>query len=256
MRSKLFFDGSHLDRAWKATFLTLIPKTEQPKDFCEFRPVSLCNVNYKIISKIMSKRLAVILPKLISDEQGAFVHDRMIHENIALTQELVQSLDQGNLGGNVILNLDMEKAYDRLDWGFLHEVLRKFEFSENWLHLIKQCVEENSFSVLVDGVSTPFFKSSRGLRQGDPISPSLFVLAEEVLSRGISSLLFKEKVLPFLVKKRCPVISHSLFIDDILIFMNGRRSSVANLMEFLSKYQLALGKKSMKPKATSCPLII
>ena len=66
----------------------------------------------------MTKRLTKILPRLISDEQGAFVADRSIHDSIALTQELVQSIDQGRLEGNIILNLDMEKAYDRLDWEF------------------------------------------------------------------------------------------------------------------------------------------
>ena len=215
---KYFFKGNPLNRAWNATFLALIPKIKKPTDFSEFRPISLCNVCYKVISKILMKRMSVLLPKLISREQGAFVSGRVIQENIAITQELVQHIDGGLPGGNLILNLDMEKAYDRLDWHFLFHVLQRFGFSDVTISLLSQCVKSNSFSVLVDGSSTEFFTSSRGLRQGDPISPFLFIIAEEVLSRGISHLVCRE-VFPYLVLKRCPVISHSLFADDVVIFL-------------------------------------
>lgn len=97
--------------------------------FFEFRPISLCNVCYKIVSKILANRLSYFLPTLISAEQGAFVKGRLIHENIALTQELIQHIDKGKEGGNVILNIDMEKAFDRLNWAFLFEVLTRFGFS-------------------------------------------------------------------------------------------------------------------------------
>ena len=102
---------------------------------------------------------------------------------------------------------------------------------------------ENFFSILMEDGSTPFFKSSRGLRQEDPLSPSLFVLAEEVLSRGVMKLLSNRMVMPYFVSQKCPVISHSLFADDTIIFLNGRKSSIICMMNFLKRYQEASGQK-------------
>ena len=160
---------------------------------------------------------------------------------MALSQELVQSIDGGLEGGNVILNIDMEKAYDRLNWEFLFAVLKKFGFSLSWVELIKNCVKDNYFSVLIDGSSSEFFASSRGLRQGDPISPALFVLAEEVLSRGISYMVENQYILPYHVLNKCPLVTHSLFADDTIIFLNGRRSSLECAMSFLKAYQTTSG---------------
>ena len=120
-------------------------------------------------------------------------------------------------------------------------VLKKYGFYDNCISLFKQCVENNSFSVIVDGSSTEFFLGTRGLRQGDPISPALFVLAEEVLSRGISKLLKDGSILPYYVHKDCPIITHSLFTDDTIIFLNGRRSSLLALMNLLNLYQASSG---------------
>lgn len=140
-----FFTGDKLSRGWKATFLALVPKKEKPSNFSEFKPISLCNVCYKFIAKILANRMAKLLPKLISPEQGAIVSSRLIHENVSLTQELIQHLDSGQKGGNVILNLDMENAYDRLNWNFLFDVLLQFGFSPGLVTLVKECVVDNSF---------------------------------------------------------------------------------------------------------------
>ena len=238
---KAFFKGNKLPRSWKSTFLTLIPKKEETRVFADLRPISLCNVCYKFVAKIIANRLGRLLPKLISPEQGAFVSGRLIHENIAITQELVQYLDRGAEGGTVILNIDMEKAYDRLNWDFLFSILSKFGFSQLWIVLIKGCVTGNSFSVLIDGSSTEFFVATRGLRQGDPISPALFIFTEVTLSRGINNLIHDRKVLLYQVLGRCPLVTHALFADDALLFINERRSSVENTMDFLHRYQKCSG---------------
>lgn len=159
-----FFGGEQLPRGWKSTFLALIPKKDKPTSFAECRPISLCNVCYKVVSTILANRLPLFLPKLISDEQGAFVKGRLIQENIGLTQEMIQHIDHGKEGGNVVLNIDMEKAFDRRSWKFLLAVLTKFGFSDNCLKLIQHCVENNCFSVMSDGSSIEFFMGTRGLR--------------------------------------------------------------------------------------------
>ncbi|XP_058070907.1 uncharacterized protein LOC131219939 [Magnolia sinica] len=107
--------GSSFPRAVFASIICLIPKSAAPKKFSYFRPISLCNCPYKIISSIIASRLSEVLPYLISLEQGTFIQGRSLAGNIALSQELVNEIDRKVRGGNIILKLDMEKAYDRLD---------------------------------------------------------------------------------------------------------------------------------------------
>lgn len=107
---------------------------------------------------------------------------------MSLAHELTQSLDTKSAGSNVILSLDMEKAFDKIEWSFLIRVLYRFGFGKDWIDIIKACVMNNSFSLLMNGVSSEFFKSTRGVRQGDPLSSALFIIAEEVLSKGLKGL--------------------------------------------------------------------
>jgi hypothetical protein len=116
------------------------------------------------------------------------------------------------------VKLDMEKAFDSMEWGFLLEIMKLLGFSSIWINWIYQCISTSSFSILLDGSPFGFFKPSQGLRQGDPLSPFLFILGSEVLSR----LFLKEEQLGNLhgikIARNSPPISHLLFADDIIIF--------------------------------------
>ena len=238
---KEIFQGQTFPRSWKATFIALIPKVTNPTSFREFRPISLCNVYYKVVSKIVTERLRVFLDRLISPEQCGFVQGRHIHDNIMLVHELAQSLDQDIRGSNVIIKLDMEKAFDRIEWRSIAEVLRRFGFATAVINLVDICVRENHFSLLVNRHSTPFFTASRGLRQGDPLSPTLFILVEEVLSRSLSRAIAQGLIQPYYSKRGCPIISHSMFADDAILFLNGCEASLQGLMGILSGYERATG---------------
>ncbi|XP_058068848.1 uncharacterized protein LOC131218185 [Magnolia sinica] len=120
------FKGGVILRAINAPLICLIPKSASPSSFSDFHPISLCNSLYKIMEKFMSSRLSNVLPKLISSEQGAFIQGRLISENIALAQELFREVNRKTRGGNIVLKVDMEKAYDRVDWAFLKQVLLRF----------------------------------------------------------------------------------------------------------------------------------
>uniref|UniRef100_A0A803QD31 Reverse transcriptase domain-containing protein n=1 Tax=Cannabis sativa TaxID=3483 RepID=A0A803QD31_CANSA len=181
-----FFISGRMEGQLNHTFICLIPKEENACSVDKFRPISLCNFAYKILSKIIATRLREVINKLICPFQSAFLPGRRIAESSILTQELVYTIKKKKgKGGLVALKLDMPKAYDRLEWNFLREVLRGNGFDDQVTNIILECVRSISFSVLINGVPQKKFYPERGLRQGDPLSPFLFLLCHDVLSKLI-----------------------------------------------------------------------
>ncbi|XP_071924898.1 uncharacterized protein [Coffea arabica] len=193
-----FFKGMQQPRGWTRSLLVLIPKIEGASHWREFRPISLCNVSSKIVSKILANRINRVLPHLISPWQAGFVPGRGIVDNILLAQELMGEIDRKLVEPNVILKLDMEKAYDRVEWPFLLFMLRQFGFEEGVVDLLFRTFSNSWFSVLINGEPSGLFKSSRGVRQGDPLSPTLFLFVAEFLGRGVQQL-FEAKESRFFV---------------------------------------------------------
>ncbi|KAL9664842.1 hypothetical protein QQ045_020251 [Rhodiola kirilowii] len=245
-----FFDGLHLPCSFTSTYLTLIPKVAHATSISHLRPISLCNFCHKIISRILTSRLASWLPRIISEEQVGFVKGRAIHENIDLAHELTHDLNHKVFGGNLILKLDMAKAYDRVSWPFILGVLRSLGFVEAWCVMVSRCVTNCFYSVKWDGKLFGYFKSSRGVRQGDPLSPNLFVIAMEWLSRVLNASVDHGVVQPFLPKRRAVRVGHLLFADDLLIFTNGAKNSVRNLMDLIKNF-CALSGQCLNPEKSS-----
>lgn len=135
-----FFSGKKLTKFYMHTCLALIPKVDSPDSFTDNRPISLSNVTNKIISKVLSRRLNPLLPNLISDNQSGFIIGRLITENFMMAQEIVQGISKINVGGNIILKLDMVKAYDRMSWPFITDVLKKFGFNGKWIQIIENLI--------------------------------------------------------------------------------------------------------------------
>lgn len=164
----------------------------------QFRPISLCNVVYKIISKILAARLKPLLHKLIYPLQAAFVPNRTIQENDILVHEIFHTMkEKQGRGGLMAIKIDMEKAYDKMSCPrpngrayfitlyFILRVMECFGFSPQWIQWISQCMSTVSYSIMLNGSPYGFFVPSRGLRQGDPLSPFLFIIGMEVLTRII-----------------------------------------------------------------------
>ena len=162
------------------TFITLIPKVKNPERVSEFRPISLCDVIYKVVSKVIANRLKSLLNSIISETQSAFIADILITDNVLIAFESLHHMKTFCSGktGFMALKLDMSKAYDRVEWAFLEKILLKMGFHNSWVSLIMECITTVSYSILVNGEPQGMIVPTRVLRQGIlyPLISSSFVL--------------------------------------------------------------------------------
>ena len=181
-----FLTTGVFDDRLNMTNICLIPKTARPNKMTELRPISLCNVGYKIISKVLCQRLKGLLPNLISETESSFVSGRLISDNILIVQEMFHGLRTNNSCKEKFLatKTDMSKAY-RVEWTFFQRLLLKMGFSIDWVTLIMQCISSVHYKVLLNGQPKGHIIPKRGLRQGDPLSPYLFILCTEALIANI-----------------------------------------------------------------------
>ncbi|KAL5856995.1 hypothetical protein ACOSQ3_004453 [Xanthoceras sorbifolium] len=246
-------DGAAID-SLNSTLIALIPKIAQPVRMSEFRPITLCNVLYKIICKAIANRLRGVLHDVISESQSAFIPGRLISDNAILGFECMHSLKHNTYrnSGALALKLDMSKAYDRVEWGFLEAIMLRLGFSSTWVALSMRCVTSVSFSFLINGIVCDLLKASKGLRQGDPLSPYLFILCAE----GLSSFLYYEALMGSISSFRCsrggPKLTHLFFADDCLIFSSGIASNCQAIRRILDGYSAAFGQVVNFYKSALC----
>ena len=162
------------------TFIVMVSKKSGAEDFKDIRPISLVGSLYKLLAKFLANRLKRVMGKLVNKAQHAFVEGRQILGASLITNEVIDSLMRKKERG-ILCKLD-KKAYDKISWNFIISVLQKTGFGCKWVNWIRWCISTASFSIIFNGSPMGFFRSSKGLRQGDPLSPYLFVLGMEAFS--------------------------------------------------------------------------
>ena len=234
------------------TFITLIPKVKSPTVVSKFRPIALCNVIYKLASKVIANRLKKVLPYLISESQSAFQSSKAISDNILVAFELLHHMktQKSKKADFMTLKLDMSKAYDRVEWHFLIEIMKKMGFCDAWVNLIYGCISTVSYSILVNGELKGDISPSRGIRQGDPLSPYLFLLCSEGLNRLIQQATRDNVIRGFSLCKNGPKITNLFFADDTLLFCRTRMEDLVAIQHILALYGGASSPQINRRKTT------
>ncbi|KAJ9685133.1 hypothetical protein PVL29_017245 [Vitis rotundifolia] len=230
------FDEFHrsgiINQSTNASFIVLLPKKSMAKRISDYRLISLITSLYKIIAKVLAGRLRGILHETIHSTQGAFVQGRQILDAVLIANEIVDEKKRSGEEG-VVFEIDFEKAYDHVSWDFLDHVLEKKGFSPRWRKWMRGCLSSVSFAVLVNGNAKGWVKASRGLRQGDPLSPFLFTLVADVLSRMLLRAEERNALEGFRVGRNRTRVSHLQFADDTIFFSSTREEDLLTLKSIL-----------------------
>ncbi|KAL9675836.1 hypothetical protein QQ045_004044 [Rhodiola kirilowii] len=189
------------------TMIVLVPKCKNPTKLEEYRPISLCNVTAKIVTEILANRLKTVLPMIIPETQSAFIPGRQISDNILLAHEVLHYIKtrRKQKKGYFSLKIDMSKAYDRVEWGYLEEVQRKMGFPNRWINIVMECVRMAFFKLKANTIG----RRLKGVR----------------ICRG------------------APVISHLFFADDSIFFLKATRQNAYRIMQVLEEYETISGQK-------------
>lgn len=209
----------------------------------DMRPISLCSVHYKIVSRILCDRLKPILPLIVSDTQGAFVPGRLISDNITIAHEMVHALHaKESVAKNCMaIKTDMSKAYDRVEWWFMEALFENLGFDRVWIRWVMTCISTVSYSVLLNGQSHGFIKPERGNRQGDPLSPLLFILCSEALVHSLNHSEANGRLKGIALSTEGPSVHHLLFADDSLLLCRASKEDCDEVMRILKLYGDASG---------------
>ncbi|WMV36832.1 hypothetical protein MTR67_030217 [Solanum verrucosum] len=227
------------EKSFNATFTALIPKKYGAEELKDFRPISLIGGVYKIIAKLLTERMKTVMGELVDEHQMAFLKGRRIMDAALLANELVDSRVKQKLVG-VLCKLVIEKAYDHVNWSFLLKILRDMGFGNKWTNWIKTCISTGKFSLIINGSPEGFFQSQRGLRQGDPLSPFLFILAIKGLNSMIRRASENGWIRGFPAnanRGNTMEITHLLYEDDSLVFCEAEVMQIRHLRAILTIFE-------------------
>jgi retron-type reverse transcriptase len=247
---QFFHEQSQLERN-NRSFIVLLKKKEDACTPDAYRPISLLNCSVKLVTKVLALRLQAELQNLVDDDQTGFVLTRCIADNFIYALDLVQACKQRKKK-TIVLKLDFPKAFDTVSWDSLLTILQVRGFDTKWIRWMQMLTTTAKTAILLNGNPGPWIPIKRGLRQGDPLSPLLFIIMVDVLQQIIKKFscegLLKHPVVP---DQPCPVIQYA---DDTLILIQGDNNQARLLKEILEAFSTSTGLAINYTKSTFVPL--
>ncbi|CAO2153322.1 unnamed protein product [Urochloa humidicola] len=230
------------------SYMVLVPKKPGATAAADFRPICLQNCSIKIAAKSLTTRLQKEMPQLIDLDQTGFLKGRTIADSFVYATELVQVCHKRK-APTLVLKLDFAKAFDTVNWDSLMLILEARGFNGTWRHWMQQLLATSLTAVLVNGTPGPWFQCRRGMRQGDPLSPYLFLLVADVLQTMIQSNGAIRH--PIVDSVPCPTLQYA---DDTLIVVRGATSDIQELKNVLDQFSAATGLHINYTKSTAVPM--
>ncbi|CAL1377121.1 unnamed protein product [Linum trigynum] len=250
-----FHYNGRIPRCIAHSFFCLIPKKEAVEEIRDFRPISLRSSVNKLLSKTITERHRSVVMKAVSGNQFGGLKGRQIHEASLIANELIDSRRKSGKPG-LVFKLDIEKAFDNVNWNCLFKILDSFCFPQRAKLWIKGLVTSPVLSVLVNGEAAGFFKTHKGLRQGDPMSPFLFLLVMDILSAMLETLRSEGCISGFFMDEPNSrgEVTHLLYVDDTIIFCEANEEHVLNLLSTLVCFQAVTGLRINVEKSMMFPV--
>lgn len=248
-----FFFAQH-DQHFKqlnTLHMVLLPKKLNPGNIGDYRPISLTHSVAKLISKVLATRLAEKLNILVSRAQSAFINKRCIQDNFLYTQNVIRELQRAKVPA-LFLKLDIAKAFDSVRWDYLLEVLEQLGFGPKWRYWVLTLLSSATTSVLLNDARGRWFTHRRRLRQGDPLSPMLFILAMDPLQKLMDLATREQKLSP--IQHRAAKLRISLFADDAVMFINPVRDEVKEVADILQAFGMVSGLRVNHLKSAVYPI--
>ena len=222
--------------------LSLIPKIKGAINIKQFRPIAVLNVIYRGITNVLTSRLAPVAHAIINPCQTGFIKGRYILEGIVVVHEVLHEI-RCTKGSGILLKLDFENAYDRVDWEFLEEVMIRKGFGRQWIQWVMKTVRHGHLAININGEQGPFFQTSRGVRQGDPLSPILFDLVTDALASLIDSAKSAGHItglVPHLIDHGLSLLQYA---DDTIIMMENTDANILHMKFLLYCFESMSGMK-------------
>jgi hypothetical protein len=233
--------------------IILIPKEEEAKTLKKFRPISLINCSFKIFAKALNTRLESICNRLLAPNQTVFVKGRFILKSVVSAHEIIHEAARNKEKG-IVLKLDYEKAYDRVSWSFLEEMMASRGFGVKWRSWILSLVRGGSISIRINDENGPYFKPGKGLRQGDPISPLLFNLVVDVFTRMLMKAASKGYISDFMSNLYPEGVISLQYADDMLMFLAHDTQAACHLKWLMIYFEKISGMKINYHKSDLTPM--
>lgn len=243
---RIMFDQFHANeillKSMLAFFVTLIPKVSSPMDLKDFRPIFLLGCLYKLLAKVLARRLERVMNSIITPAQSAFLKGRHLVDGVLAINELVDYAKKAKKEC-LIFKVDFEKAYDLVNWGFLEYMMRMVGMYEKWVNWMKACVFGGTMFVLVNGCPTEEICIERGLKQGDLLTPFLFLLVAEGFSGLMRNAVDRNLFEGYTFGSGGLVVSHLQYADDTLCIGKPTVENIWAMKALLRGFEMVSGLK-------------